>query len=114
MEADIYGLDRVIGEAGVLPQRARRLDPSLPIRDAELLIDVESLNVDAASFKQLKDEAGGDRERMARAIRSIVQARGKMQNPVTGSGGMLIGRVREIGSAHPARKHLVPGDRIAT
>ena len=52
---DAYGLSRVVGEPGVLPQRARKLDPSLPLRDGELLIDVESLNIDAASFKQLKD-----------------------------------------------------------
>ena len=29
-----------------------------------------------------------------------------MQNPVTGSGGMLIGRVQEIGPQHPARGTL--------
>lgn len=114
MAGDVYGLGRVVGEAGVLPQRAQKLDPSLPLREAELLIDVESLNIDAASFKQIKDEAGGDPERMIQTIRSIVQARGKMHNPVTGSGGMLIGRVREIGPLHPARAHLAPGDRLAT
>jgi len=37
-----------------------------------------------------------------------------MQNPVTGSGGMLIGRVREVSPAHPAAARLKPGDRIAT
>ena len=47
----------MVGEKGVLPQRAKKVDPSLPLRDGELLIDVESLNIDAASFKQLK-EAG--------------------------------------------------------
>jgi L-erythro-3,5-diaminohexanoate dehydrogenase len=37
-----------------------------------------------------------------------------MHNPITGSGGMLIGRVREVGPEHPARGKLAPGDRIAT
>lgn len=114
MEADIYGLGRVVGETGVLPQRARKLDPSLPLREAELLIDVESLNIDAASFKQIKESTGGEPAKMIATIRGIVEERGKMQNPVTGSGGMLIGRVREIGPAHPARSHLKVGDRIAT
>ena len=36
---DAYGLGRVVGEKGVLPQRAKKLDPSLPLRDGELLID---------------------------------------------------------------------------
>ncbi|WP_223645908.1 L-erythro-3,5-diaminohexanoate dehydrogenase [Corallococcus sp. EGB] len=111
---DTYGLSRVVGEKGVLPQRARKLDPSLPCREAELLIDVESLNIDAASFKQIKDDVGGDPARIASRIQDIVRERGKMQNPVTGSGGMLIGRVKELGPKHPARGVLQPGDRIAT
>lgn len=114
MSIDPYGLSRVIGEKGVLPQRARKLDPSLPCREAELLIDVESLNIDAASFKQIKEEVGAEPERIAARIQEIVRERGKMQNPVTGSGGMLIGRVREIGPKHPAHGTLKPGDRIAT
>lgn len=36
-----------------------------------------------------------------------------MQNPVTGSGGMLFGTVRETGPAIPDKKPAV-GDRIAT
>lgn len=114
MAIDLYGLGRVVGEQGVLPQRARKLDPSLPLRDGELLIDVESLNIDAASFKQLKDAAQGDSAKMIEAIKAIVLERGKMQNPVTGSGGMLIGRVKAISPSHPAAATLKPGDRLAT
>ena len=114
MAPDPYGLGRVLGEPGVLPQRARRLDPSLPVREDELCIDVDRLNVDAASFKQLREEAGGDAERLGRRIAEIVRERGKLQNPVTGSGGMLLGRVREVGASHPARGRLAAGDRIAT
>jgi L-erythro-3,5-diaminohexanoate dehydrogenase len=114
MSIDLYGLSRVVGEKGVLPQRARKLEPSLPCREAELLIDVESLNIDAASFKQIKDDVGGEPARIATRIQEIVRERGKMQNPVTGSGGMLLGRVKEIGARHPARDTLKPGDRIAT
>jgi L-erythro-3,5-diaminohexanoate dehydrogenase len=112
--ADAYGLSRVVGEAGVLPQGAQRLDAALPLRDGELLIDVECLNIDAASFKQLKEACGGDEQAIAQMIRAIVAERGKMQNPITGSGGMLIGRVREMSPTHPAAKKLAVGDRIAT
>jgi L-erythro-3,5-diaminohexanoate dehydrogenase len=114
MASDPYGLSRVVGEPGVLPQRARKLEPALPLRPSELLIEAESLNIDAASFKQIREACGGDPERIVESIRSIVGERGKMQNPVTGSGGMLIGRVREIGPEHPARGTLKPGDRLAT
>lgn len=111
---DVYGLNRVVGERGILPQRAQKLDTSLPLREGELLIEVESLNIDAASFRQLKDAAGGDGEKIAAAIRAIVAQRGKMQNPVTGSGGMLIGAVKEVSPKHPGAGTLKVGDRIAS
>jgi len=112
--SDPYGLARVVDEPGVLPQRAQRLDPSLPIRSDELLIDVESLNVDAASFRQIRESCGGNPEAVVERIQEIVRGRGKLQNPVTGSGGMLLGRVREVGPAHPAYGSIKPGERIAT
>jgi L-erythro-3,5-diaminohexanoate dehydrogenase len=114
MSIDRYGLSRVVGEKGVLPQRARKIDPSPPCREAEILIDVESLNIDAASFKQIKDDVGGEPARIAARVQEIVRERGKMHNPVTGSGGILIGRVKEIGPQHPDRGTLQVGDRIAT
>jgi L-erythro-3,5-diaminohexanoate dehydrogenase len=114
MSVDRYGLSRVVGEPGVLPQRAQKLDPSLPLRAGELLIDVDALNVDAASFHQLRGEAGGDAQRVGEAVARIVQERGKLHNPVTGSGGMLIGRVREVAAGHPLAPPVAPGDRVAT
>ena len=112
--ADRYGLRRVVRPPGVLPQQAEVLDPRLPLGPDELSIDVEHLNIDAASFRQLSQECAGDLARIAARVREIVAARGKMQNPVTGSGGMLIGRVAEVGPEHPARGELKRGDRIAT
>jgi L-erythro-3,5-diaminohexanoate dehydrogenase len=110
---DPFGLRRVVLPIGAMPQAAERLDPSLPLADDELEIDVDHLNIDAASFRQIesvaRDEAG-----IAAHIRDIVKSRGKMHNPTTGSGGMLIGRVRQVGSEHPLRDKVRPGDRIAT
>ena len=114
MTSDPYGLARVVDEPGVLPQRAQRLDPALPIGSDELLIDVESLNIDAASFRQIRESCGGNPQAVVERIQEIVRGRGKLQNPVTGSGGMLLGRVREVGPAHPAYGSIKPGERIAT
>ncbi|MFN7135798.1 MAG: L-erythro-3,5-diaminohexanoate dehydrogenase, partial [Myxococcales bacterium] len=114
MTSDPYGLQRVVRPHGVLPQRADVLDVATPLRPDELLIDVDHLNIDAASFRQLEKVEEGDPARIGRAIEEIVRERGKMHNPVTGSGGMLIGRVREVGPQHPAHGVLAPGDRIAT
>ena len=111
---DPYGLRRVVSPPGALPQRAEVLDPRLPPGEDELLLDVEALNVDAASFHQIRTAAGGDPARIAGEIARIVRERGKLHNPVTGSGGMLIGRVREVGPRHPAAGRLSPGDRVAS
>jgi L-erythro-3,5-diaminohexanoate dehydrogenase len=104
----------VVSPAGVLPQRADRLDPDLPPGDDELAIDVDALNIDSASFKQISDSVGRDPARIGEEIARIVRERGKMHNPVTGSGGMLIGRVHAVGPRNPAADDLAPGDRIAT
>jgi L-erythro-3,5-diaminohexanoate dehydrogenase len=113
--ADALGIQRVKDSKGVLPQQADELDPSLPLAEDELLIEVESLNVDSASFHQIEQACTGDLAKIEKHILNLVQTRGKLQNPVTGSGGMLIGRVAEVGPAFPVKeKPVVAGDRIAT
>jgi L-erythro-3,5-diaminohexanoate dehydrogenase len=111
---DPYGLRRVVSPPGALPQRADRLDPTLPLGEDELSVAVEALAVDAASFTQIDGAAGGDPARIGAEILRIVRERGKLHNPVTGSGGMLLGRVRAVGPRHPAAGRLSAGDRIAT
>ena len=106
------GLRRVLEPSGVLPQAAQRLDATPVCGPDEVLIDVERLNLDAASFRQLSEKHGGDGDAVRAEVLAIVAARGKMQNPVTGSGGMLLGTVREVGAESPLG--LQPGDRIAT
>ena len=109
-----YGTHRVIEPKGTLPQPAFKISNDVTIYDNEILIDVDYLNIDSASFTQLKEEAGGDLEKIKKKITDIVQKRGKMQNPVTGSGGMLIGKVEEIGKALEDKIELKVGDKIAT
>ncbi|MDP9225540.1 MAG: L-erythro-3,5-diaminohexanoate dehydrogenase [Actinomycetota bacterium] len=105
------GTHRSIEPAGVLPQQARRLDARSPLREDEFAIDVEYLNIDSASWHQLRLETENDAEAMADRITAIVAERGKMQNPVTGSGGMLVGRVAEVG-AHRTEPRV--GERVAS
>lgn len=108
-----YGAHRVLEPKGLLPQAAQKIDNTMTLYDNEILIDVSALNIDAASFRQLWEEAEGDEERLKDKIKAIVNERGKMQNPVTGSGGMLMGTVAQIGEALKGRD-LAVGDRIAT
>ena len=109
-----YGTHRVIEPLGTLPQPAQKLDNSMEIYDNELLIDVSTLNIDSASYTQIRHACSDDAEQMKKMILSIVDERGKMQNPVTGSGGMLIGTVREIGPNFRSSTRVKVGDRIAT
>ncbi len=113
LKGDKYGVHRVIEPAMSLPQPAIKIDNSMELYDNELLIEVSTLNIDSASFTQIKDVCNGDSERIAEMIQQIVSERGKMQNPVTGSGGMLIGKVKAIGENFPANG-LKVGDKIAT
>lgn len=109
-----YGSHRVIEPVGKLPQGAQKLDNNFDLLyDNEILVDVSSLNIDSASFTQLKGVAQGDPEKIKAQILEIVAQRGKMQNPVTGSGGMFIGTVSAVGPALIERD-LKVGDKIAS
>lgn len=113
--SDPLGIQRVVKPKGVLPQQAETLDPSLPIASDELLIEVESLNIDSASFHQISEACSHDVKEIEKHILALVERRGKHHNPVTGSGGMLIGRVAEIGPDYPVKsKSVSVGDRIAS
>ena len=108
------GTHRVLEPAGAMPQAAWRLDNTPVALDNEILCDVETLNIDSASFKQIADACERDAERIAAHILGIVNERGKQHNPVTGSGGMFIGSIAEIGEALRGKVDLEPGDRIAS
>src|SRR5262245_39328779 len=107
-----FGLHRVLAPAGVLPQAADRLDARPELVDGEVRGAVDRLNLDAASYRQLATKHRGDGAAIRAEVLEIIGIRGKMHNPVTGSGGMLIGTVDEVGSGSPLG--LTPGDRVAT
>jgi L-erythro-3,5-diaminohexanoate dehydrogenase len=107
------GVHRVLEPVGSsLPQAARRLDTRPQLWPDEVRIDIETLNLDAASFRQLHDKHAGDGAAIRDEVLEIIASRGKMQNPVTGSGGMLIGTVADVGPE--STLGLQVGDRVAT
>ena len=119
-----YGTHRVISPKGVLPQPADVIDNTMEIYDNEVLIDVKTLNVDSASFTEIVrrscdgkkpadiENSPEDQEKVKKTMLDIVAKAGKHKNPWTGSGGMLIGTVKEIGPAYVG--DLKVGDKIAT
>jgi L-erythro-3,5-diaminohexanoate dehydrogenase len=108
-----YGTHRVIEPVGVLPQAALKIDSTPICQDNEMMIDVDVLNIDSASFHQIKQVCNHDEQLMKQMILEIVKKQGKMQNPVTKSGGMLIGSVLEIGKDFHDQKIKV-GTKVAT
>ncbi len=114
--SDPTGLHRVLDERVVLPQAAQRLDARRELWPDEVRIRVEKLNLDAASYRQLERKHTADGTVDGAALRAevleIVASRGKMQNPETGSGGMLVGTVEEVGEESSLGLH--EGDRVAT
>lgn len=108
-----YGTHRTIEPKNILPQPAWKIDNYMEIYDNEMLVDVHTLNINSASFAQICTECQRDTEKITQKILRIVEMRGKLHNPVTGTGGMFAGRVKRIGCLYP--KHdLRAGDEIAS
>ncbi len=118
--ADTFGTHRSLEPRGSLPQPAQRLDNDMSrLFEGEMLIAVETLNIDAASFRQMEEAARGagvgegPEDPVAQAVVRTVASRGKQHNPVTGSGGMLLGRVLQLAPGRGPDEASV-GDRVAT
>ena len=111
---DVTGRSTPSDRAGraCCPRRPRNWTTGLKSGTDEVRISVERLNLDAASFRQLATKHDGDGEKVKAEVLEIIGTRGKMQNPVTGSGGMLIGTVDAVGPDSPLG--LEVGDRVAT
>ncbi len=109
-----FGLHRSLDPPGVLPQLARRLDATPRALENEIAVSVRALSIDSASFRQLRETEAATKESVRDQVARIVRERGKMQNPVTGSGGMLLGEVAAVGPLHPAAAELSAGTPIAT
>lgn len=108
-----WGAHRVLKPEGSLPQAADRLDAGLPLFENELLVRVESLQIDSASFHQLQLGAQ-NAEEVGRRIARIVEERGKMHNPITNSGGVFLGKIAAIGPKHPLKAQLKEGDSVTS
>src|SRR5262249_32879591 len=111
---DPFGSHRVLEPPRTLPQAAWRLDNDIGRHfDNEIHLTVETLNIDAASFHHMLAESEGAAAGVAALVEKTVKDRGKQHNPVTGSGGMLLGKVAWVGSLAAPRGFAI-GDRVAT
>jgi len=98
-----YGFHRVLvpHKKGSLIQAAVTVENEPRIlNEYEVLIDVEYLHLDSTSMKQIQEIAKSEFRVMKDKIFGIIEARGKMHNPATNSGGVLVGKVKEIGKGN--------------
>ncbi|MBP1758615.1 MAG: L-erythro-3,5-diaminohexanoate dehydrogenase [Firmicutes bacterium] len=114
MRGDPYGGHRVISPRGLLPQAADKISNDTTIYSNEILIDVIALQPTATAFGRIKKDCGENQDAIAKEIMTIVSDRGKFQDPVTKSGGMLIGRISAIGDDLLGKVDAQVGDKIAT
>jgi L-erythro-3,5-diaminohexanoate dehydrogenase len=108
------GVHRVLEPRGSLPQSAWKLDNTPVAQAGETLVDVHALHSDSASFTQIASACQRDTQRMREHIGAIVAQRGKMHNPVTGSGGVLIGTILELDEQFATMHELAIGDTIVS
>lgn len=109
-----YGVHRVIEPKGLMTQAAKKIDNTMECWSNEILCDVSALNIDSASFTQIYEACDKDLAKTEQMILDIVNERGKMQNPVTGSGGMFIGTIKQIGDDLKGKVNVKEGDKIAS
>jgi L-erythro-3,5-diaminohexanoate dehydrogenase len=108
------GIHRVVEPEGMLPQPAWKLDNTPIARPTETLVRVRTLHIDSASFTQIARACEQSPECISKHIMDIVAQRGKMHNPVTGSGGVLIGTILELDEVYGATHGLAIGDTIVS
>ncbi|HLH61137.1 MAG TPA: L-erythro-3,5-diaminohexanoate dehydrogenase [Ktedonobacteraceae bacterium] len=108
------GVHRVIEPKGALPQPAWKLDNTPIARPSETLVDIHTLHIDSASFTQIANACDHDPTRIKKHILDIVAQRGKMHNPVTGSGGVLVGSIQVLDEVSGKTHGLAIGDTIVS
>ena len=106
-----YGLDRVLEPKGLGPATAWKLDNSYDLQKKEARINLERIHLEWDNFQQICNSCGFDESKIKAKIFDIIEKRGKLHNPFTGSGGVLIGTIDKIADVNP-HKDLSVGDRI--
>lgn len=96
---DTFGVKRVLQPRGAVPVTAWRVDNQREISPDEARIQVERIHIELDSFQQICSQCEYDESKVIQRILDIIDKRGKLHNPFTDSGGMLYGRVEEIGSS---------------
>jgi len=107
-----YGIRRVLEPQHVLPTSAWKLDNSRNIYSDELRVSIKRIHLEGTGFKQICTEVNDDEKKIKQQIIDIVIKRGKLHNPVTDTGGLVMGVIEEIGAEYSNPMGLKTGDKI--
>lgn len=106
-----FGANRVIEPKGVTPVMAWKLDNDRKVRAGEIRVSLETVHIEWDNFNQICSYCSNNEDRIKARIMQIVQQRGKLHNPYTGSGGLFMGTIEEIGAGTDTGRLRV-GDRV--
>ena len=107
-----YGLDRVLEPKGLVPATAWKIDNDKNLRSKEARINLERIHLEWDNFQQIVSSCGFDEDKIKAKIIDLVEKRGKLHNPFTATGGVLIGTIDEASEDLVSENGLEPGDRI--
>ncbi len=107
-----YGSKRVLEPKHVLPTSAWKLDNSRNIESDELRVSIKRIHLEGTSFKQICTELNYNEEKIKQTIIDIVIRRGKLHNPVTDTGGLILGVIDYIGEDYDNHRGLKVGDMV--
>ena len=107
---EAMGIGRSLEPVNSILQPAWKIDNDMRLRPGELLIDVKIININLTSFNEIGEETEFDEVLFRRRILEIIDQRGKLHNPITGTGGMLYGRVLKMDPQYENHYGLQVGD----
>ena len=106
-----FGVKRVLEPKGAIPVTAWKIDNTGTVGQGEIRVRLETLHIEWDNFCQICSYCGYDDTRIKARIMQIVEQRGKLHNPYTGSGGLFMGVIEQIGPETDAGE-LKVGDRV--
>ena len=106
-----FGVSRVVEPKGTIPATAWKIDNRRSLGVGEIRVRLEMVHIEWDNFCQICSHCGYDTDRIRARIMQIIQQRGKLHNPYTGSGGLFMGVIEEIGPETDAGDFKV-GDRV--
>ena len=109
---DRFGIHRVLEPEGAVPVTSWKMDNSRELDPREARISIERIHVEKTSFQQICNQCAYDESKMIQRFTDIIEKRGKLHNPFTETGGMIYGRIEEMGSVFERERRYSIGDEF--